>query len=210
MPAAAQTASPELRAAAEQAVALLKGEAQASAVFTPAFLEAVPAAQVQSVIEALRAQHGGALRLAGIEPRSPSAGTIHVEMERAVLHLSLAIEPQPPHRISGLQVTGTDVRGDTPAAVGEALAALPGQTSFAIIRLEDSGPQLVAGREPDRAMAIGSTFKLFILAELSRQVRAGERRWSDVVALDRRSIALGHVAELAAGRAGDDPYPRRA
>jgi len=40
----------------------------------------------------------------------------------------------------------------------------------------------------DRPLAIGSTFKLFLLAELVRQVKAGERRWTDVVTLDRKSL----------------------
>ena len=198
-PAAAQEASPELRAAGERVVAFLNGQTEAAAIFAPNFLAAVPAAQLQTVTQALRAEHGAALRLAGIEPRSPASGTIHIEMERATLHMSMSIEPQPPHRITGLLVTGVDPQGDTPAAVSEAIGALPGQTSFAIARLGDGPPELVASREPDRALAIGSTFKLFILAELSRQVQARQRRWSDVVALDRRSLPSGMLQNWPAG-----------
>ena len=194
--AAAQTASPaaeaspELRAAADHVVAVLSGESPD--VFAPSFLAAVPPTQLHSVVAQLRAQYGAPQRLAGIEPRSATAGTIHVEMERATLHMTLAIEPAPPHRITGLLVTGADMRGgDSAAAIGEAMAALPGATSFAIARLGDGAPVLVAGREPERAMAIGSTFKLFILAELIRQIRAGQHRWDEVVALDRRSLPSG-------------------
>ena len=94
-------------------------------------------------------------------------------------------------------------------AVLAELRALPGQTSLAIARLGDGAPALVAGHEPDRPLAIGSTFKLVILAELSRQVRAGERRWSDVVTLDRRSIPGGTPAGLAARRAAHPAHARR-
>ena len=198
-PAAAQEPSPQLRAAAERVVALLKGEAEATAIFTPAFLQAVPAAQVQAVTQQLRAQHGTALRLAGIEPRSPTAGTIRIEMERATLRMDLAIEAEPPHRIGGLLVTGADVRGDTPAALSEAIGALPGQASLAILRLDEAGPAPIAVRDPDRPLAIGSTFKLFILAELSRQIKAGQRRWSDVVTLDRRSLPSGMLQNWPRG-----------
>jgi len=190
-PAPAQAPSPELRAAAERVVALLNGEAEAAAIFSPAFLQAVPPAQVETVRQQLRGQHGAALRVAALEPRSATAGALQIEMERAILRLNLSIETQPPHRIEGLLVTGAEVRGDTPAAVSEAIGALPGQASFAIVRLDEAGPVVVAGHAPDRALAIGSAFKLFILAELSRQVRAGERRWSDVVTLDRRSLPSG-------------------
>jgi beta-lactamase class A len=198
-PAAAQEASPDLRAAAERVVTWLKGEAPAETVFTQAFLQAVPAAQLQAAREQLAGQHGAPLRLAAVEPRSPLSGMIAIEMERATVRMDMAIEARPPHRITGLLVTGAETRGDTPAALGEALAALPGQTSFAIARLGDGPPELIVSRDPDRAMAIGSTFKLFILAALSRQVQAGERRWSDVVTLDRRSMPSGMLQNWPAG-----------
>src|SRR6185436_20311127 len=52
-------------------------------------------------------------------------------------------------------------------------------------------PAMLASLEPEQPLAIGSAFKLFILAELNRQIGAGQRHWSDVVALDRRSIPSG-------------------
>jgi len=48
-------------------------------------------------------------------------------------------------------------------------------------------------------MAIGSAFKLFLLAELSRSVAAGERTWSDVAALDRRSLPSGFLQSWPKG-----------
>ena len=190
-PAPAQEPDAQFRARAEQVVALLRGEVEPTALFDPAFLAAVPEAQVRIVVQQLRAQHGEARSLAAIEPRSAIAGTVVVEMERALLRMDMAIAEAPPHRITGLLVTGSEVRGDTPEALIEELRALPGQVSFAIARLGDGAPELVAAHEPDRALAIGSAFKLFILAELSRQVQAGERQWSDVVELDRRSLPSG-------------------
>src|SRR3546814_4509780 len=67
--------------------------------------------------------------------------------------------------------------------------ALPGQTAFAIARLTGSGPQWIASRDPDRQMATGSSFKLYILAELARAVEAGDRRWSDVIPLSHKSFS---------------------
>jgi hypothetical protein len=79
------------------------------------------------------------------------------------------------------------------------LRELPGQVSFAVARLGDGAPVLTTSIEPDRALAIGSTFKLFILAELSRQVQAGQRHWSDVVNVDRSSIGGGTIAGFPRG-----------
>ena len=197
-PAATQAASPALRAGAERVVALLKGEAQPSAIFTPAFLAQVPEAQIRGVIAQFTAQYGAVRGLEGIEAASAEAGVIHIRYERALVHMQLAIQPAPPHLIQGVQLTGADMEGDSMAAVLAELTALPGQVSFAVARLGDGAPVLTASLGPDRALAIGSTYQLFILAELSRQVQAGQRRWSDVVPVDRRPRA-------SAGR----PGPRR-
>lgn len=191
VPAAAQEASPALRTRAEQLVLLLRGQDDPDRLFTPAFLAQVPAAQVRATARQLVSQYGAVRALAGIQVQSPQAGVIHVEFERAIVHMNLVVEPQPPGRIAGLLVTGADMRGDSLAAVMAEARALPGQVAIAVARLGDGTPAMLASLEPERPLAIGSTFKLFILAELSRQVEAGQRHWSDVVALDRRSIPSG-------------------
>lgn len=189
--AAQQPPSAELRAGAERVVALLRGEAAPADVFTPAFLAQVPEAQVYAIIQQLGAQYGAAQRLAGIEAQSATMGVIHIETERATLHMNLGIEPAPPHRITNLLLTGADLRGDSMAAVLAEMSALPGQASMAVARLGEGAPTLTGSIQPERPLAIGSSYKLWILAELARQVRAGERRWSDVVTLDRRSLPSG-------------------
>lgn len=198
-PAHAQDASPELRRQAERVVEMLRGELQPTELFAPAFLQEVPAAQVQAVTQQLLAQHGAVRGLARIEAISPTSGNVFVNMERATLRLALAIESQPPHRVIGLNVADVQVRGDTLEAVARDVAALPGETSFAVARLGDGAPVTIAAHLPERPLAIGSTFKLVILAELSRQVRAGQRRWSDVVELNRRSFPSGQLQNWPAG-----------
>lgn len=195
----AQQASPGLRSGAERVVALLKGEAQPADIFTPVFLAQVPEAQVRAISQQFTAQYGAVQGLSGIDAASPQAGTIHIRYARAIVHMDLAVEAAPPHLIQGLQLTGADMANDSLEAVLAELRALPGQSSFAIARLGDGAPTVTASIESDRPLAIGSTFKLFILAELSRQAQAGQRRWSDVVAVDRRSLAGGTVAGLPPG-----------
>ena len=191
--AAQQAPSAELSAGAERVVALLRGQAEPALVFTPAFLAQVPEAQVGAISRQLVAQYGAVRALGRVTAQSPQAGTMDVEFERATVHMNLTVEPQAPHRVSGLLITGADVRGDSVEALIAELRALPGQTSVAVARLGDGAPALSASIEPDRPLAIGSAFKLWILAELSRQVAAGQRRWSDVVTLDRRSMPGGTV-----------------
>ena len=46
------------------------------------------------------------------------------------------------------------IGGDSSAAVVEELRALPGQVNFAVARLDESGPTLVASHNPDEAMEL--------------------------------------------------------
>jgi beta-lactamase class A len=195
-PGAAQQPAPapptaQLRAGAEQVLALLRGQAEPTRIFSAGFLAQVPEAQIRAISGQLAAQYGAPQRIGSIEAQSPTMGLVHIETQRATLHINLVVEPQPPHLITGLLLTGADMRGDSMAAIMGELRALPGQTSIAVARLGDGAPALVESHEPGRPLAIGSAFKLWVLAELSRQVQAGERRWSDVVTLDSRSIASG-------------------
>jgi beta-lactamase class A len=191
--------SPGLRAGAERVVALLKGEAQPAALFNAAFRVQVPDAQIADVVQLLTTQYGAARGLEGIEPVSAQAGIIHVRYARAIVHLQLTVEPAPPYLVSGLLLAGADMQGDTMAAVLGELRQLPGQVNFAVARLGDGAPTLLNSIDADRPLATGSTFKLFILGELSRQVQAGQRRWSDVVNVDRSSIGGGTIAGFPRG-----------
>ncbi|MGE0179315.1 MAG: serine hydrolase [Sphingomonas sp.] len=193
-PAAAQPADAALRARGEAVVQLLRSEIEPDALFTPAFLAAVPAAQVRVISAQLAAQYGALRGLAGVATSSATAGTIRIDYERAIVAMDIQIEPAPPHRINGLLVTNVEMRDDSMDRVLAELRALPGETGLAIARLGPAAPEVIAGHHPDRPLAVGSAFKLVILAELSRQVRAGRRRWNDVVTLNRRSLRGGTLA----------------
>lgn len=77
-----------------------------------------------------------------------------------------------------------------PALFGE-IVGLPGEVSLIAARLEPDGLHHFLTQKAERPLAIGSAFKLFVLAELVRQVKAGERRWSDVVPLGPPSLPSG-------------------
>ena len=199
-PPAATAASPELRQAAEGIVNVLRGTADLRATFTPGFLAQVPEAQINQISAGLAQQHGAVQELVSVEPRSATGGTIRIRTERSILVMDLGIEPQAPHRVTQLLITGVEpVGGDSFAAIAQELQALPGQANFAVARLGEAGPNLVASHNPDQALAIGSTFKLIILGELSRQVRAGRVRWDQVVPLDRHSLPSGILQDWPLG-----------
>lgn len=191
--------SPAFRANAEALVALFSGRTVPERLFSKTFLAQVPPAQVNAISKQLSDQLGQARSVSKIEARSATAGTVVLEFERGTLQLNLAIGAAAPHPIEGLLVTGTELKGDSLALVAKELKALPGQTAFAVAKLGGAAPHLIASHESDRAMAIGSAFKLFLLAELSRSVAAEERKWSDVAALDRHSLPSGFLQSWPKG-----------
>lgn len=190
-PAGAQApAGDPLRKGADALVGLFNGGTEPEALFAPEFLAQVPAAQVKAIIGGVRAQLGRADRVETFTPEGPSAGRVTLAFERGTATLRLVVGGATSDRIVGLLITGTTLRGDDLAALASEFAALPGRAGFTIARLGD-GAAPVAGREAARPFALGSVFKLYILAELVRQVNAGERRWSDTVPLGPRSLPSG-------------------
>ena len=59
------------------------------------------------------------------------------------------------------------------------LESLPGTVSYVVIK----NGQEIASFHQDRALGVGSTFKLAVLNALRQQIDAGKRHWTDVVKL---------------------------
>lgn len=175
---------------ADDVLRLLQGEPIEQGVFTANFLNAIPPEQFRQVVRQFASQHGPPLALESIEAKSPNEAVLKIRFEKSLATATLTIEAAPPHRIAGLLITGFEAAGNNIADVVAAIDALPSRKGLLVQRLDgDAAP--LASLDPDGRYAIGSTFKLYILAELDRAVRAGERDWSDVVELGPRSHPSG-------------------
>jgi beta-lactamase class A len=178
---------------------VLNGEVEPARYFSAAFLAEVPPREVTAIATQLRASYGRARSTSRIEAETALAGTVSVVFDRATVRLKLALDPRPPHLVAGLLVVGADSSAaDIPALFGE-IVGLPGEVSLAAARLEETGPVDFLTQKAERPLAIGSAFKLFVLAELVRQVKAGERRWSDVVPLGAPSLPSGLLQDWPEG-----------
>lgn len=81
------------------------------------------------------------------------------------------------------------------------IANMPGTTSFGIWKLGADEPQCLASHEPDRMVAIGSAFKLYVLGALAVEVANGRRKLADVVRLEAkwRSLPSGEMQDWPVG-----------
>ncbi len=170
--------------------AVLKKKVSLDEYFAPAFLSAVPAAQFTGILDSLVAQYGQPLYVVSDTPRGKTGATVQYAFERAVATVELDILAAEPNQVIGLVITGFAASGDSLGKVESDIKALPGTSGFLVASLDDAGnAQVLTAHNPDAQFAIGSTFKLYILAELANQVRAGKRQWSDVAPLAHRSFS---------------------
>jgi hypothetical protein len=85
-------------------------------------------------------------------------------------------------------------------AVAE-LQKLEGDVSFGVWRLGEAEPAPVITLDPDRPLAIGSAFKLYVLGALVRDTTQGTRKLSDLVTIDAgaRSLPSGILQDWPEG-----------
>uniref|UniRef100_A0A183C8B1 Beta-lactamase2 domain-containing protein n=1 Tax=Globodera pallida TaxID=36090 RepID=A0A183C8B1_GLOPA len=157
-------------------LAILSGGGDYAGFFAPGFKAQVPKAMFDQVTAQLIAANG--------KPGAILGGAVRVRYGTAIAVVMLVVDPAPPHQVTGLLVTGFEAEEKTLAEVEAALGRLRGDSGYAIARLGTGAPQLIAGRNADTRYAIGSAFKLVILAELVRLTNKGERKWDDLVTLD--------------------------
>jgi hypothetical protein len=190
---------PALGERATQLIALLNGGGDSGPLFAPSFLAQVPDAQIRAIATQLREGMGKALSVSAIDVVQPNAARIRIAYERGTVSMNLAVEPDAPNRIVGLLITGTTATEASLDAVVTALKAEPGLTGLGIARLDNGPPAAFLSLNPDRPAAIGSAFKLAILAELIRATSHGERHWDDMVTLDGAPLPGGAYAQKPAG-----------
>lgn len=188
-----------LRARAAALVPLFNRSTKPERILAPSFLAEIPVSQIDSLGLRLAGQFGRARAVDRIVSKSATAGTAFIAFERGVVRVELAIEARPPHRITALLVSAADVKGDSLAKVAQEVSSLPGEASLAVARLGGGAPEFSIAHEAGKPLAVGSAFKLFILAELSRSIATGERKWDDVVPLDHFSIGSGALESWPAG-----------
>ncbi|HEX8528321.1 serine hydrolase [Allosphingosinicella sp.] len=191
--------SPALAARATELVAVLNGETARDRFFSPDFLIQVPARGFGEIAAQLRTSYGRAKSVERVEAGGANSGIVVMWFERAVVRFRMAVGPKPPHLVEGLIVTGAESSAVDVASVFGEMVKLPGEVSLSAARLEEAGPADFLTEKAERPLAIGSAFKLFVLAELVRSVKAGERKWSDVVPLGRPSLPSGLVQDWPKG-----------
>ncbi len=123
------------------------------------------------------------------------------------LVVSLSTEPVAPHRMTGLLIqpapeidpeavpTSWDEVGERAAAVSEAAVFLAAEVT------DDGDCAKISALGPDERLALGSAFKLYVLATLADTIASGEMAWDDLLAIEEawKSLPSGQMHLEAAG-----------
>ena len=192
VPAAAQSgeASPALQERAQELGDVFRGQGDAAMLFGPQFLAEVPPSLFAQIVAQVTALYGEFIGVERIEPQGPFAGTVYLRFDNAIASGPFTLDPAPPHKVAGLLLQSFAPIDDSLADIRRDLEALPGDVSVLFTSL-GSGAEPVIAMNDGQQMAIGSTFKLYVLSALARSISSGERTWSDVVTIDTRSFPSG-------------------
>lgn len=193
-PPAAQTAvkpSPAFEARVGELMGILAGTGDYDGFFTAAFRAQIPKAQFQAINAQLTQANGPALRIEGFEASDAYSGVVRVAYRDAVAMIGIRVTSEAPHQVSEMRILGFSSPETSIDQVASAIQALHGATGFAVARLGAGAPVLLKAHNAEQAFAVGSAFKLVILAELVRATNAGERGWDDLVTLDGAPLPGG-------------------
>jgi beta-lactamase class A len=186
---------------AKDVVAIINEPKDFEKVFSANFLADVPPAKFVEISKQLIAGYGKALKVEKVEASNDFSGKIFISFEKGfVAGMNLDLENKSPFLITGLLIVSTEKASTNSLEnVVDELKKLPGQTALTVAKLDAKNIQPVIAYNSDKPLAIGSTFKLYILSELVRSINAGERKWSDVVELKNASLPSGMMQNWEAG-----------
>lgn len=175
--------------------------AEIEAHFHRTFLAAVPPAAVASVFAQIAAGAPGAT-ISRVEGDGQKL-VAHVALGDTKLRILLSIDPQSA-QIVGLRLQPDVDVGPQPASFDEArdlLGKIAPKSTFLVAELKQGACAPIQSSAPKDELAIGSTFKLYVLLALADQMRAGKAAWADELAIrdDWKSLPSGRTQADAAG-----------
>ena len=153
-------------------------------MFTPAFLTAVPEEKLSALLASLYARNGKVERVTARSHVTANDGVYDFTFATSEARVTIGVESEAPHRIESLWIGPAVSTLRSFAEVTARLAALPGNVSCQLQRLDDG--TILQSLNPERPLAIGSAFKMYVLATLMKQGVP----WDRVITLDDRLRAF--------------------
>ena len=179
--------------------------ADANANFTTGFLAQVPVAQLQAVFAQLAA--AAPWTLMGLDGPSTPSSLVAIVRRGDGQYWRIVVQTSPAEsdRMNGLFLAPAGDLDPTLAsfaAIDDAVQELAPAVNLLVASVDASGGcTSLHALHPEASLAIGSTFKLYVLAALAASIEAGQREWTDTIAIQDqyKSLPSGDLQDQPVG-----------
>jgi len=175
------------------------------------FKKQVPYAQLKQITAAVRAEHGAFTPTAIEKQRGERDLMVRAKTAKTAQTWQIILGLDEADKITTLLLRPAS-GADEPelkdwADFDERVARLSGKQNFAAYEVRpavaDGAPTLVAVHtiDADTRLAIGSTFKLYVLGALAESIRGGKAKWETKLAIkdSQKSLPSGKMQDEAVG-----------
>jgi beta-lactamase class A len=158
-------------------------------VYHKALLKQVPEGKLLALYKGFLTKHGRIVGMTLQKRTTPESGIFTLVFQEGVeMRMTLTINKQTPPKIVGLWFGPPMASFKDIESIIKEIEKLPGKVNFQVARLGDK-VEVIHALHADTVLAIGSTFKLYLLGTIVEQGRP----WDDVVELtdDHKSLPSG-------------------
>jgi hypothetical protein len=159
-------------------------------LFSEDFLKQVPAAQITAIVAQVSQGIGPIVSV------TPKGGPSYL-VETATYELPVDIVLDGSGKISGFFLHPPVNKSASLDDLLKQMAAAAPQSAYLVTR----NGQAIASSDPDKALAVGSAYKLGILKALKDEIEAGTHKWDEVATLIAadRSLPTGELQDWPSG-----------
>jgi beta-lactamase class A len=190
LPLTLQSTDAPLDKVAAQVVEQINGKHdQIASVYHKSFLKVVSEDKILGLYKGFLKKHGRVVAITPGKRTNPESGNFTLVYEKGVeMPMTLTVNKQTPPKVIGIWFGPPVVSVEDIEGIIEEIKKLPGTANFQVSRIGD-GNEVLYAYNADRSLAIGSTFKLYLLGTIISEGRA----WDDVVTLkdDEKSLPSG-------------------
>lgn len=177
-------------------------QAEVTAELTPLFLQNVPAADVIDVLVQLSQARPWTLTGFGGSPSPTALVAVLTRGDGQFWRLAVSVDVQ--GRVASAlidQAADLDPALDSWDEIDAALAALAPRANLLAATVDDVGCTPLHAVSADASLAVGSSFKLWVLAAVAADVAAGRHGWTDMIPIDdaHKSLPSGTLQNEIAG-----------
>lgn len=158
--------------------ALLGKETANEKMFAPAFLAQVPFAQIQAITSQIRSSIGTPTEIVEQDESYLVKSKTHEMPTTIVLNEN--------GKIIGLLFRTATLTGQSDTEILAGMNELGGDIAYLVIK----DGKTLHQQNADEKLAVGSAFKLGILAALAEKIDSGKARWDDIIRLKSNQVSL--------------------